>query len=305
MQACGPYRALFLFVLLGCLSVLVPGPAARAQDAQEVPDVANASGDLRLAFVAYTNYEGGPPMPAPIEFLPGEQVVFRAKVGGFRVSETEYQRYAVWVSYEMSAVDFRGLPIGKLKKGEIKESVHKEDKDWYPTLDYLFLLPSMAEYGEAELRIKVRDEFSKREKTFVQKILVKGRKLPQMDSVGVISFGFYRRQEDVSALPAGVYRPGSTLWAKFDVAGYRIEEGNRFHVECDVQVRDAEGEVLFEQPSAISREESPDYPQRYVPGVFSLEIKPGTKRAAYSIAVIAHDRLAGTTQESVHSFSVE
>ncbi len=264
-----------------------------------------ATGDLRVAYTSFSRYDGGAPMPQPITFLPGDQVVFRAKVSGFRTAEIGYQEFRVKLSYEVSAIDFRGLVIGKLKKGELDEPVHKEDKEWLPTLEYKFLIPAMAEYGSARLRMKIRDEVSQKEAVFEENILVNGKRLPALNSVSVIDFGFYRRQEDRSPLPAGVYRAGDTLWAKFDLAGFRIEDQNHFHAECDVQVRDAEGKILFEQPAAISRDARPEYPERYLPGTFSLEIRPGTSKGKYAIVVIAHDRLSEQSSESAFPFTID
>lgn len=291
---------LLLFGLLLGVLVAVPSPCrAQAEISQA------ATGELRLAFVAYSRYEGGPALPQPVTFLPGEQVVMRAKIAGFRVAEAGFQDFRVNLSYDVSAVDARGIPVGKLKDGEIKEAVHKEDKDWLPTLDYIFLIPEMAEYGETRIRLRIRDEVSQKEQVFEQSILVNGKRLPALDSIAVIQFGFYRSQQDASPLPAGVYRPGNTLWAKFDLAGFRLEDNHRFHAECDVQIRDAEGKVLFEQPQALSKEATPEYPQRFLPGIFSVEIKPGTPKGRYAIAVIARDRLSGDTAEAVFPFDID
>lgn len=287
-------------LLLVCALVVL----AAALRGQAVANDA-ATGELRVAYVSFSRYEGGPPLPQPVTFLPGEQVVMRAKLAGFRVAETSFQDYRVSLSYEVDATDARGILIGKLKKGEIREAVHKEDKDWLPTLDYIFLIPEMAEYGETKIRILIRDDISRQERVFEQSILVNGKRLPTLESIAVINFGFYRRQEDASPLPAGVYRPGNTLWAKFDLAGFRIEDKSHFHAECDVQVRDAEGKVLFEQPQALSTEATPEYPQRYLPGIFSLEIRPGTAKGNYAIAVIARDLLSGETAESVFPFAID
>lgn len=289
-----------------CALLLLAGIAIVPVTGSAQTDISQAaSGDLRLAFVAYSRYEGGAALPQPVTFLPGDQVVMRAKIAGFRVAETGFQDFRVNLSYDVSATDARGILIGKLKDGEIKEAVHKEDKDWLPTLDYLFLIPEMAEYGETKIRLRIRDEVSQKEAVFEQTILVNGKRLPVLDSIAVIQFGFYRSQQDASPLPAGVYRPGNTLWVKFDLAGFQVEDNHRFHAECDVQVRDQEGKVLFEQPQALSKEATPEYPQRFLPGIFSLEIKPGTPKGSYSIAVIARDLLSGKTAEAVFPFAID
>lgn len=264
-----------------------------------------ATGELRVIYSSFARYEGGAPMPQPITFLPGDQVVFRAKVSGFRAAEVGFQEFRVNLTYEVSATDSRGLVIGKTRKGEVKEPIHKEDKEWLPTLQYTFLIPEMAEFGAVRIHLRVHDEVSQQNAVFEESVQVNGKRLPALESVSVINFGFYRSEGDSSPLPAGVYRPGNTLWAKFDLAGFQIEEQNHFYAECDVQVRDAAGKLLFEQPQAISKDAKPEYPQRYLPGTFSLEIRPGTPKGQYAITVIAHDRLSGRSSEIVFPFSID
>lgn len=265
----------------------------------------NVKGDLRLAGSMWANYEGGSPLPSPVAYEPGDQVVFRGRLAGFRIAEVGFQRYRVLLKYEIAAFDFRGIPIGEPRKDIINEPVETEDKEWLPVIEYSFFLPPLAEFGDYELRITVRDEVSQREERFTVRYRVNGKQLPELEQISVINFGFYRRQEDSSAMPAGVYRDGNTVWAKFDLAGYRLEAGNRFHIVCDVEVRDAEGNVLFEHPEALLERASPEYPRRYVPGVFSLQVRPGTKKAEYAVAVIARDLLADTSTERVFPFVVE
>lgn len=265
----------------------------------------NVTGDLRVAHAIWSKYEGGPPLQAPVSFDPGELVAFRARLAGFRMAEVEFQRYRVFLTYEISAFDFRGIPIGETRKDIINEAIHQEDKDWLPAIQHTLFLPPLAEFGDYEIRIRVRDEISQRQASFTLPFRVNGKQLPSLSSVSVLNFGFYRAEADRSPMPEGVYRPGNTLWARFDVAGFRIEEKNRFQVVCDVQVKNESGAVLFEQPEALREDASPEYPRRYVPGVFSLAIKPGTPKGRYFIAVIARDLLSDETAEESFPFSIE
>jgi hypothetical protein len=294
----------FGFGLALLLLLSLPVPPVAAQD--QIPDLGQTvTGDLRLSSAIWARYEGGPGIPQPHEFDPGDMVAFRARIAGFRIAEVDFRRFRVFLSYEVAAFDFRGIPIGDPRKDIINESVEVEDKQWQPVVEHDFFLPPLAEYGDYEVRIKVRDEISQRQQAFIQKFRVNGKRLPQLDEATVINFGFYRRPSDSSAMPEGVYRAGNTLWAKFDVAGFKIAEQNRFHVACDVEVRDAEGNVLFTQPDALEESASPEYPRRFVPGEFSLQIQPGTAKAQYAVAVIARDLIADTTTEHVFPFVVE
>ncbi len=298
MGAGMPFLRILTGALIQALLFLTPLHAQRIESR-------GAQGDLRVAHTSYSRYDGGAAMPRPVTFLPGDQVVFRAKIAGFRLAETNFEEYRVSLAYEVSATDSRGITIGKLKTGEIKEPFNKEDQEWLPALQYTFLIPEMAEFGEARIRLHIRDEVSQQSTSFEETVRIDGKRLPDLESVSIIDFGFYRHREDRSPLPAGIYRGGDTLWAKFDVAGFKIGDQNHFHAECDVQVRDAAGKVLFEQLQAISKDARPEYPQRYLPGLFSLDIKPGTAKGEYAIAVIVHDRLANRSRESVFPFNID
>jgi hypothetical protein len=295
----GPLLALLAMLPL----VVLP---AWAQSSSSAPALgANVQGDLRVPYVAYSRFEGGPPLSNPVAFEPGDQVAMRARLAGFRMAEVEFQRYRVMISYEVAAFDFRGIPIGEPRKDVLNEPVETEDKDWLPMLEHNFFLPPMAEFGDYEIRLKVRDEVSQRQQAFTFQFRVNGKKLPDLAGLTILNFGYYRRSDDASPLPEAVYRSGNTLWAKFDLAGFRVSERNRYHVACDVEVRDSEGKVLFQQPDALQEQAAPDYPRRYVPGLFSLQIQPNTRKGDYRIAVIARDLLAETSTEAEFPFTIE
>lgn len=297
-------RALVLTI---ALVLLLPVGLLYAQsDDGPVPSLGESvRGDLRIVHTAWSKSEGGTPLASPITFDPGELVFVRARLAGFRLTEVEFQRYRVFLTYEVAAYDFRGIQVGEPRKDIINEAIHKEDSGWLPTIEHSLFVPPLAEFGDYEVRIKVRDEISQRRASFTFPFHVNGKRLPSLESVSVINFGFYRGEGDRSPMPEGAYRPGSTLWARFDVAGFQVGDRNRFEVVCDVQIRNEQGEVLFQQPEALKESAAPEYPRRYIPGVFSLEIKPGTPRGKYSIAVLARDVLSGKTVEEVIPFTVE
>jgi hypothetical protein len=102
-----------------------------AQD--QIPDLGESvKGDLRLTGSIWARYEGGPGIPQPYEFDPGDMVVFRTRLGGFRISEVDFRRFRVFITYEVAAFDFRGIPIGDPSKDVINEAVEVEDKQWLP-----------------------------------------------------------------------------------------------------------------------------------------------------------------------------
>jgi hypothetical protein len=239
-------------------------------------------------------------------FLPGESVFFTCLVENFRLKDVEFKIPGAKVSWEAQAFDFNGLEVGEKRTGVVEDRVDKEkDKAWRPKIFYDFFVPPMAERGEFEIRIKVRDEYAETEVERVIPVMIDGKRLPDVDKISVANFGFFRREQDRSSLTIPVYQEGDAVWTKFDIVGFEVGEKNTFHVGFDVQILDEAGEVLFEQPSVGNTKKSPEYPQRYVPGVYSIEIKPGTPKGKYALAVVARDELAGTSAREIYPFSIE
>ena len=57
---------------------------------------------------------------------------------------------------------------------------------------------------------------------------------------------FYRTEDDSNPpLSIAAYRPGDTVWARFDITGFKFAEGNRRDVAYTVTVTAPGGRVML------------------------------------------------------------
>jgi hypothetical protein len=102
-----------------------------------------------------------------------------------------------------------------------------------------------------------------------------------------------------------VYKPGTTLWARFDMAGYKFEANHKFSVDYGLAVLNADGKELFAQPEAAAESKESFYPQLRVPGALSLKLDPNVPPATYTLVVTVHDKIGGQVAEQRETFRVE
>jgi hypothetical protein len=95
------------------------------------------------------------------------------------------------------------------------------------------------------------------------------------------------------------------LWARFEIAGYKLAEENHYSVSYGLVVLKEDGEQVFAQPDAASDSKDSYYPQRYVPGALSLALNQGVPAGAYTLVVTMRDEVGQQTAESRARFRVE
>src|SRR5260370_36533307 len=94
---------------------------------------------------------------------------------------------------------------------------------------------------------------------------VESRAVAPSDTLVVRNFRFLRTEEDAHPLEVAAYRPGDTVWARFDMTGYKLGEKNRFDVEYGVKALRPKDQRTYHQPPAAGEKEEAFYPQRYPP----------------------------------------
>ena len=249
-------------------------------------------------------YEDGPVLAASYEFLPGETVWFSGHFGGFHTENQDNERH-VKLSWQMQVTDPAGVLVEKPRAGRIEDRLLPEDKEWRPKFLANFQIPPFAIGGIYKIPVAVKDELSGAEASRILEFPVKGPPLPAATALAVHNFRFLRNEDDALPLRPAVYRPGSMLWARFDLAGYQLSENNRFDVNYGLAVLGAEGQQLFTEPEAAAEAKESFYPQRWVPGALRLNLDPNVPAAAYTLVVIARDKLSGQTTELREPFRVE
>jgi len=262
----------------------------------------------KLAFerVALHQYEDGPLLPASHEFLPGETVWFSARIAGFE-SQIAGDNRNVKLSWQVRIMDPDGVPVEPPKSGRLDESLRTQDKDWVPKFVVSFLLPSFIPGGNYHIPVTVKDELAGgSEISGDLEFHVRGENIEPSASFVIRNFRFLRNETDAEALkPPVVYRPGATLWARFEMAGYKFEANHKFSVDYGLAVLDADGKELFGQAEAAAESKESFYPQLRVPGALSLHLDPNVPVATYTLVVTVRDKVGGQTAEQRETFRVE
>ena len=265
-------------------------------------------GASKLAFerLALHQYEDGPLLPASHEFLPGETVWFSARIAGFE-SQIAGDNRNVKLSWQVRIMDPDGVPVEPPKSGRLDDSLRTQDKDWVPKFVVSFLLPSFIPGGNYHIPVTVKDELAGgSEISGDLEFHVRGENIEPSASFVIRDFRFLRNETDAEALkPPVVYRPGATLWARFEMAGYKFEANHKFSVDYGLAVLDADGKELFGQAEAAAESKESFYPQLRVPGALSLHLDPNVPVATYTLVVTVRDKVGGQTAEQRETFRVE
>jgi hypothetical protein len=197
------------------------------------------------------------------------------------------------------------VPITEPKNGKIAKQIFPQDKGWKPVVRQEALIPPLGPSGEYRVRVRVRDEYANAAAAAEARFAVRGRDVEPSDTMAVRNFRFLRSNEDREALREAVYARGSTLWARFDMTGYRLAEGNRYDVEYAIAILDAAGRELYSQPEPAVESGQSFYPRRYTPGALSLDIDRDTAVGKYTLVLRVKDRISGQTAEWRQGFAVE
>jgi hypothetical protein len=158
--------------------------------------------------------------------------------------------------------------------------------------------------GDYLIHLRVSDETAQAMVEQTVPFKVRGRAKEKLQSVLIRGLRFYRGEDDPVPLDPPSYRPGDTLWARFEIAGYQIGEKNAFEVEYGLAVYRASGQLLFEQPVAANEHDTPFYPKFWLMGGFSLSVGADLSPGEYMVKVQVRDKLAKTAGEQSATFQV-
>jgi hypothetical protein len=248
--------------------------------------------------------EGGPALAASYEFVPGETAHFNCRIAGFQSLKKDESR-AVKLAWTLQALDPDGVPIEKDKSGRIDEMLTSHDNNWVPKFLETITIPAFAPNGTYHVRVTVTDDIAVATASSELAFVVRGHAVEPSPVLVVRNFKFVRTEDDQVAMRQAVYHPGETLWAKFDITGYKFNEKHDFSVDYGLAILNAAGEQIFAQPDAASETRASFYPQRYVPGALSLHLDATVVKAAYTLVIIVHDKIGDQTEQSKQPFEVQ
>lgn len=262
---------------------------------------APAEKKLAIVAAAFAQIDDGPAAAHDDRFIPGETLFFRCQVEGYKKSENN----EIQLAYQVEAEDARGVKLLLPEQGLVKTTLSPEDRNWLPKIRYTVVIPPLAETGEYHVTVIVKDELAGSSAETRAAFLVQGRDVAPSDTLAVRNFRFYRGENDDQALQVPAYRPGDSLWGRFDMTGYKIGDKNLFDIGYGLVVLRTDGSVAYSQPEAANSKEAPFYPQRYQPGELSLNMPKDIAKGEYTIVLTVRDNLGQQTCEAREKFSIE
>jgi hypothetical protein len=245
--------------------------------------------------------EDGPLVEKGTTFVPGEVIFFSCHLDGYQVSAD----HRVSIQYQFSAVDPANVPVAEPVNGKVDTELALEDKEWKPKIRQTVLVPPLAEPGIYKMRFFAKDELGGAVVSTEAVFEVHGHSVEPSDTLVVRNFRFSRTEDDAGPLKLAAYRPGDTIWAHFDITGFRLGTGNLRDVAYVLSVSGPGGRVLLAPREPTVDKGSSFYPMKYVPCTISLNLQRDIRPDEYTITVTAQDRIGNQTYESKQTFRVE
>jgi hypothetical protein len=288
---CGTSRLLASLLLVLCSSSLL------AADVQP---------KLAIVSAGVEQVEDGPFVSSEFSFVPGDYVHFAFQVTGFKTTGGDYAAgRQLALTYQLALLDQAGEVLERQEDDKINEDITPQDKNWAPKRRGAFLLPPFIGAGTYHIRLNVHDEYGKSDVSRDFPFRVGGREIAPASSISIQNFRFLRGEQDGHPLESASYRAGSTVWARFDMTGFKTGPKNAVHLQYGVSVLRPDGSVIFEQPEAANENMELDYHPQFVPGVLSVTTTPSLARGEYTMVVSVHDLIGKQDQTSNYKFHIE
>ncbi|MEZ5355703.1 MAG: hypothetical protein R2762_23970 [Bryobacteraceae bacterium] len=249
--------------------------------------------------------EDGPGVADSFRFQQGETVFYRAKVVGYGRRKDDNDRESMTVNWKVEVFDSAGVALAPAKADKVDVDLAPQDKEWVPKIRHDFALPPLLDPGTYKIVMTVQDEVAGTTATRETTFGVRGRTVESSDVLVAAGFRFLRTEQDGKALAPPVYRAGDPVWARFDITGYKFGEGNQYEVSYGLEVFDATGKSIYQEPEAAREADQSFYRKRYVPGVLNLRPSADIAKGEYTIALRVKDAIGGVEQESRHTFRIE
>jgi hypothetical protein len=262
---------------------------------------------LAIVHAVFSTSEDGPPEASDEDYFPGETIHFSCQAEGFRKADKpkDVGKQDVSLKFQIEVRDKNGALLKPVQEGKIETTVTPEDKNWMPKLRETISVPPLADTGEYAVLVKLSDELAS---TNIEKSAVfhvKARDVAASDTLIVRNFRFLRTEDDEKPLPVAAYRPGDSVWARFDMTGYKLGDKNQVDIEYGLTVLREDGSVAYTEPQAANQKTQTFYPQRYQPGVLNLNLAKDQPLGKYTIVLAVRDNLSKQTYETRETFSVE
>ncbi|MEO8025132.1 MAG: hypothetical protein ABI823_01580 [Bryobacteraceae bacterium] len=260
-----------------------------------------ADAKLHIENATVQQIEDGPALLSSESYVSGETVYFSCQIGGYQVSPKE----KISLLWDISVKDGGGVLLVPSYSGKIGADIFQEDKKWLPKARHSFVIPPHAGGGEYKILFHAKDALSGSEATKELAFRVRGSQVEPSETFVVRNLRFFRSEEDRRALSPAAYRGGDTMFARFEITGYKLGPDNAFDVVYGIEILKESGESMYAQPDAAGEKDATFYPRHWVPGVMNLKIPTDIAKAPYTLVIKATDKLGDQKAETRGTFTVE
>ena len=266
---------------------------------------AGAASSLTIQGIALHKFEDGPLLDASYEFLPGETAYFSCRLEGFQTEQGGEDVRNAKLSWTMEERDPAGALLEPAAAGRIEASLFPQDTNWLPKFLHTFTVPPFALSGEYKITVHARDEISGDEVSGELKFRVKGRAVDPSPALAIRNFLFLTSEDDAFGMRQPLYKLGQKIWARMDVTGYKFAANNRFEIAFGMAVASPDGLQIFSQPDAGTQSGESFYPQRYAPGMLTVNLSSNSPPGTYTLIVTVEDKIGQQSVELKQPFKVE
>jgi hypothetical protein len=259
---------------------------------------------LRIANAGVQATEDGPFVASEYSFMPGEPVYFSFQVAGYQIERSPEAR-KIKLDFSIQLADGAGALLTLPETGRIEEELNDEDKDWRPKKRAALLLPTYVAAGEASLTISLTDLVAHLTVSRTFPLRLGGEKLLRSSALEIQAFHFYRSEGDREPIQIVAYRPGDTVWTRFDVTGFKAGPNNSHNIQYGLQVIAPDGhEILVQELAADTNSES-FYPPQFIPGTLSLPTRSDMNSGHYTIVLAVRDLIGKQSFTGRYGFTLE
>jgi hypothetical protein len=279
----------FTAVLLVSISVLTPLALAA---------------NLQIVNSGARQMEDGP-LAHDVAFVPGETVYYSFQATGYATAPGEQESRKVRLDYQIDVFDSKGVPVLETIKSVMDTVISDQDKDWKPKIRSEFLIPTFAPPGIYKIKVSLTDTIARTSAAAESSFEVSGHAVESSPELTVQNFGFLRSDEETKPLSVAAYRAGDSVFAHFDITGFRYGARNTVEVSYDVAVQNPDGKVIYTQPNAAVEKSFSFYPKPFVPGGMSLSLQANMRKGEYAVVLTVHDVVGKQNYELKKTFVVE
>lgn len=245
--------------------------------------------------------DGGEALPAGFKHGAGETMFFSCNISGFTKSPEEQ----ISLTYSVQAFDPKGVPVAEIYKGEAKEEVGPEDKNWLPKVETQIVLPDILLPGNYKIVVKAEDLLAKTSADLTVPFDIVGRAVAPSPALLINNFRWYHNEDDERAMTQPIYHAGENMFMRFDMTGFKYGANNKFDVSYVASLVLENGKTIWTQSDPAGEQSESFYPKPYVIGEFGINLQKDFKPGTYTMAIAVKDGVGKQTYQGKFQFIVQ